>query len=82
MYLTAYPLQLGLYFNKWANPTYGIKVKAGDKFDLVLTKLRNELFSRDGAACNEKIDEGGNIECIFRWIRRTYVKASCPKGLN
>ena len=81
MYLSAYPLQLGLYFNKWANPTYGIKIKAGDKFDLVLTKLRNVLFSREGTVCNEDIDEGGNIDCIFKWIQRTYVdNSSCSRG--
>ena len=81
--MTAYPLQLGLYFNKWANPAYGIKVKAGDKYDLVLTKHRNVLFSRQGKACNEDIDEGGNIDCIFKWIQTTYINNSpCPKGLK
>ena len=80
LFLTAYPLQLGLYFNKWANPTYGVKVKAGDKFDLVLTKHRNVLFSRGGTACNEAIDEGDNIDCIFKWMQRTYLNSSCPQG--
>ena len=81
--MSAYPLQLGLYFNKWTNPTYGFKVSAGAKDDVVLTKVRNVIYSREGKACNEEIDEEGNMDCVLKWMQNTYVnKAHCPKGLK
>ena len=52
------------------------------KDDVVLSKVRNVLYSREGRACNEDIDEKGNMNCVLKWMQNTYVnKAQCQKGL-